>query len=82
MKPLPPPLLAEPPDPLPEMAHQAMRDATVCLWRDLWEKAEQAEAWRLRAEFAEHRAKKLAQRVGVLTKKANRLERRLQGIPF
>ena len=38
MRPLPAPLLAEPPDPLPDAVGEAMRDATVSLWRDLWQK--------------------------------------------
>ncbi len=59
MKPLDPPLLAEPPDPLPEAAHQALRDATVALWRDLWVKVEAADAWQARAEAAEARVREL-----------------------
>lgn len=75
MKPLDPPLLAEPPDPLPEMAHQAMRDATVTLWRDLWAKAETADQLRaenesLRAELeaTKVRARRLARERGQLAK--------------
>lgn len=82
MKPLPPPLLAEPPDPLPEMAHQALRDATVAVWRDLRERAEQADEWRARAEAAEARVRELTREKGQLTKRVRRLERNLQGIPY
>lgn len=82
MKPLPPPLLAEPPDPLPEMAHQAMRDATVSLWQDLWARAEESDMLRARAEAAEARVRELAREKGQLTRRVRRLERNRDGIPF
>lgn len=75
MKPLDPPLLAAPPDPLPEAAHQALRDATVALWRDLAAKAERTDQAEAEAAVLRERVKQLAREKGVLTKRVRKFER-------